>query len=333
MKKETIIKSTFKYKTDPISILMFEDDVLGIKTYVGHFEFGLKMLYGISSSDKIKAATNFLSNIHGSLAISSFSQSTSKFVTGEINLPTIEMPVTHFTAYEFSVFMFYKVQAILGESIELTSFKFVSQVPMDVEVELDINSLNKENPLVDEESWTSAINEVLGQDLDEGEEIVMANPWWKRPTGELRDFFNNIDDLTEDELSRLVAYNIDLGVDMEEINKQAEILEEDISLANKILTEYKESGEIPRELLEEIQELADSLGFDLQEALESISDGSMFGDYDDSEGTIRNTIMDRMKKVKGIDVSDDSSGDDPSDKSEDDGDDEPPKSGPTIVRL
>ena len=59
----------------------------------------------------------------------------------------------------------------------------------------------------------------------------------------------------------------------------------------------------------------------------------MFGDYDDSEGTIRNSIMDRMKKVKGIDASDDSTGDDSSDESEDDGDDEPPKSGPTIVRL
>jgi len=327
MKKETIIKSTFNYKTDPIAILMFEDDVLGIKTYVGHFEFGLKMLYGITSSEKIKAASNFLSNIHGSLALSSFSQSTSKFVTGDINLPTIEMPVTHFTAYEFAVFMFYKVQAILGDSMELTSFKFVSQVPMDVQVDLDLKSLNEENPLVDEESWVGAINEMLGQALEEGEEIVMTNPWWKRPTGELRDFFNNIDDLTEEELGQLVAYNIDLGVDMEAINKQTETLEEDISLAQKILEEYKESGEIPRELLEEIQALADSLGFDLQEALESISDGSMFGDYDDTEGTIRNSIMDRMKKVKGIGTEEPESSDDSDD------DEEPPKSGPTIVRL
>lgn len=327
MKKETIIKSTFNYKTDPIAILMFEDDVLGIKTYVGHFEFGLKMLYGITSSEKIKAASNFLSNIHGSLALSSFSQSTSKFVTGEINLPTIEMPVTHFTAYEFAVFMFYKVQAILGDSMELTSFKFISQVPMDVQVDLDLKSINEENPLVDEESWVGAINEMLGQALEEGEEIVMTNPWWKRPTGELRDFFNNIDDLTEEELGQLVAYNIDLGVDMDAINKQTETLEEDISLAQKILEEYKESGEIPRELLEEIQALADSLGFDLQEALESISDGSMFGDYDDTEGTIRNSIMDRMKKVKGIETEEPESSNNSGD------DEEPPKSGPTIVRL
>ena len=328
MKKESIIKSAFTYKTDPISILMFEDDILGIKTYVGHFEFGLKMLYGITSSEKIKAATNFLSNIHGAMAISSFSQSTSKFVTGEINLPTMEMPVTHFTAYEFAVFMYYKVQAILGESMELTSFRFVSQVPIDVVVELDINDLNEENPLVDEEAWVSAINQMLGEALDDEDEVTFTNPWWKRPTGELRDFFNNIDELSEEELGQLIAYNIDLGVDMEEINKQTAVLSEDISLANKILDEYKESGEIPKELLEEIQALADSLGFDLQEALESISDGTMFGDYDDPEGTIRNSIMERMKSVKGIE----DEGVENSEQDEDD-DDEPPQAGPTIVRL
>jgi len=331
MSKESNIKAVFSYKTDPSVILMFEDDTLSIKSYVGSFEFKVKMIHGVTSAEKIKAAKNFLSNINGSLAISSFSQSTPKFVTGEINLPTIEIPVPEFTAYEFATFMYYKTQAILGSTMDVVEFRYNTTVPIEVEVDLDVDSLKVENPLIDEEAWMDGIREMLDSAGDSAEDIVVENPWWKRPTGELRDFFNNLDDLTDEELGNLVAYNIDLGVDMDAINEKTENLERDVSLARRILDDYNETGEIPRELLEEIQELAESLGFDLQEAIESISDGTMFGDYDDNEGTIRNSIMSTLEKT--YNSKSDTKESQETNSNDSDDDDEPPKKGPTIVKL
>jgi len=265
-----------------------------------------------------------LANIHGSMAISSFSESTPKFVVGEINIPTIELPVTEFSAYEFATFMFYKTQAILGKSVIITDFKFITQAPVEVCVDLDVDELNIENPMIDDDSWLRAMNNISeGEPL---ENLVVDKPWWKRASGELRDFFNNIDELDEEQLNNLIAYNIDLGVDLEEVNARCEKIENDTSLAKRMLDEYKDKGEIPKEMLVEIQDLADSLGFDLNELLESIADGSMFSNFDDEDGSIRTQVL---KTLRGDGYQDDEDPDDEDDP--DDGDE--PKGTPTIVRL
>lgn len=322
MSNKSFIKSKFTYETPEISILMFEDDTQSIKCYLGHFVFSARLLSSNTSSEKLKAASNFLSNIHGSMAISSFSESTPKFVVGEINVPTIELPVTEFSAYEFATFMFYKTQAILGNSAIVTDFKFVTQAPIEVCVELDVDDLNEENPMIDEDSWLRAMNNI--PEDEPLEDLVVDKPWWKRPSGELRDFFNNIEELDEEQLNNLIAFNIDLGVDITEVNERSEKIEKDTSLAKRMLEKYKEEGEIPKEMLAEIQDLADSLGFDLNELLESISDGTMFGNYDDEEGSIRHRVLNTLKVGEQSDDDDDEDYHD---------DDEDPNHSPTIVRL
>ena len=326
MTTNSFIKSKFTYTTPEISILMYEDDSKSIKCYLGHFEFSVHLLASNTSSERLIAASNFLANIHGSMAISSFSEATPKFVIGEINLPTIEMPVVEFSAYEFATFMYYKIQTILGSTIEITNFKFITQSPIEVCVELDIDDLNQDNPMIDEESWIKAMNSVQENEEMNPDDLIVPNPWWRRPTGELRDFFNNIDNLTEEEINNLIAFNIDLGVDLAEVNERYEKIENDTSLAKRILEEYKESGTIPPELLNEFQELADNLGFDLNELLDSISDGTMFGSYDDDEGSIREKVISTLTRNDDVD---ENSSDDSNEKSDDDSDDK----GPTIVRL
>lgn len=327
----SFIKSKFTYETPEISVLMFEDDTNSIKCYLGHFEYSVVLLSNNTSHERLQAAKNFLSNIHGSMAISSFSMTTPKFVVGELNLPTIELPVTEFSAYEFATFMYYKVQAILGNVVDVRNFKFVAQAPIEVSVELDIESLQHENPMIDEESWVMAMNGITEEDSDvDLSTLDVPNPWWRRPTGELRDFFNNIDELDEEQVNSLVAFNIDLGIDLDEVNSRYEQIEEDTSLAKRMLAEYKDTGEIPRELLEEFQELADNLGFDLNELLESISDGSMFGNYDDDDGSIRTHVISALNKNNPTNDVESSNG---SHNDQDEPDDPDDPKGPTVVRL
>lgn len=287
------IKANFTYTTAPISIMVYKDDSRSVVSYITSFEYTIKMNTSHTIYDRLSAVSNFFTNLHGSMAISSYSEFTPMLVTGQLNIPTIEMPIPSFHAYELSAILFYKVSALLGETADIISFKAHTETPMKSTTELNIKELLVENPMIDEDSWVRAMNQIAEDEKFDPEELEFSKPWWRRPTGELRDFFNHIDYEDETQISNLMAFNIDLGIDMESIITSTVLVDEDIKLAKTILEEYDQCGGIPDNVLREFKDLANEIGFELDDFLASISNGAMFKDYDE-DGTIRNIVIETL---------------------------------------
>lgn len=314
-----LLQSTFEHRSPLVALSMFEDANKTIKTVVGRFSHKIRILDPNSYYDRSTAANNFLSNVHGSLAISSFSSATPQFVTGQMNLPSMEIPAFDFSYYELAVFVYFKIKTIYGHTAEVSEFRFHVDVPYEVSIDLDTESLDTENPYIDEVTWVAAMNQLDEPENATEEEVAKCEetrPWWRRPTGEMRDFFNYVDMTDPEHMDNLIAYSIDLGIDLQNSIEQEEKRKRDMEVAKTIAEDYRKGAELPDEVLKEISGLVETLGLDINEVLDSITDGTLFEEADTEESEFVERMIEIYEGRNG---------------NPDDGDDD--NQGPTVVSL
>lgn len=318
-----LLQSTFEHKSPLVAISMFDDSNKTIKTVVGRFSHKIKILDPSAYYDRSTAANNFLSNVHGSLAMSSFSSTTPMFVTGQMNIPSMEIPAFEFSYYELAVFIYYKIKTLYGSTAEVSEFRFHVDVPYEVTIDLDTQSLDEENPYINELTWVAAMNQLEEPENASEEDVAECEetrPWWRRPTGEMRDFFNYVDMNDPEHMDNLIAYSIDLGIDLQECIELEEKRKHDIEVAKTIANDYRNGAELPDEVLKEISGLVETLGLDINDVLDSITDGSLFEEADTEE-------VEFVERMIGI-----YEGRNGSTGNEDDQDDSNDQ-GPTVVSL
>ena len=294
--EKKMFAATFEHKSPMLSLSTLDDSTSTIKTVVGHITHKINMKsHTPEAKDRSFAVSNFLSNIHGTLALSSFSPQTPVFVTGKLKVATMELPMFEFSHYEIATFLYYKVKSLYADTAEILEFRFHLADPYDVTIDLDVNYLNNENPFVNEVSWVAAMNQIENPSSateDDIKDCAITQPWWRRQNGELRDFFNYVDLNDTEQLNNLMAYNIDLGIDMDELVEREERVKNDLEVAKQIADDYLNGVELPDGVIKEFKNLVQMLGVDIDDVLSSITDGSLIHEVRDEEAEVIQRMVD-----------------------------------------
>ncbi|ASV44305.1 hypothetical protein PBI_SCTP2_290 [Salicola phage SCTP-2] len=156
-----------------------------------------------SFNNYIHKVDSFLNNLNGSFFIPTQCDRNIHFFNGSLNCPSVEMPVVHdeeFGLNEIMTILFYKMESIMNGTCEIEELIFRQLRPKEIELVPDVHTIREYNPLIEESVWVKDINTVndpeTGEvsELDSSDESYEDSPWWRRPNGEVRDFFYGAED-------------------------------------------------------------------------------------------------------------------------------------------